>query len=185
MSMKIGDLLHLAGPRKMSEFPWGTTLVEGFNERLAGHLPAGVEVLTVEVSAEEARETLLNLPTDALVILLSSEFDMVAMKITIPTPVEKLIEKIDALPVPEPPPPAPKPAEQIEDRKSKVRSAIALMFGGTLCAIALAIAVAMSASTVKTGEMPDSSALKSVVELMGEVLKAYNKPAEPPAEPKE
>lgn len=177
MSTKVGDLLHLAGPRKLNEFPWGTQLVGIFNTHLEGHLPAGVEKLTIDVSAEDAREALLNLPTDDLVYLLGAEFDMSAMKLAAAVQAEQLIAKVEAIKMPD-------PALLVEDRKAKTKSTLAIMFGSTLCLAALVIAIAMSASTVKTGEMPDSSAFTKVAEIMGEVLKAYN--AKPdPAKPAE
>lgn len=178
MSMKLGDLLQLAGPRKLNEFPWGASLVGIFNTHLEGHLPAGVEVLTAEVSAEDAREALLHLPTDDLLSLLGAEFDMSAMQL-------KVAEAAPAAVAPVAPVKPPQALSPTAERKAKTKSTLALMFGGTLCAIALFIAIASSATAYKTGEMPDSSALTKVAEIMGEVLKAYSAKPTDPTQPTE
>lgn len=57
----------------------------------------------------------------------------------------------------------------------KAKNNLSLIMGGTLVIVTLLLAVAMSVTTVKKGEMPDSKALESVMQILGEVVKTYIK----------
>ena len=200
--MLIGDMLNLVGALKLNQFEWGAALVEVFNERLKEHVVDPSKLLTAEHTGLEARAALYSLPATELADLVVLDFDPGNHTVneTPATPVagHDPAPCVPCTPAPAPaPPPAPKPAPakpapapkitdpagMINSLPQKAKKNLALIMGGTLVVIALLLAVAMSATTVKKGEMPDSSALETVFQIRGEVVKTYIKTQPTPPGP--
>lgn len=194
--MLIGDMLNVVGALKLKQFEWGGALVEVFNERLKEHVVDDTKLLTVENTGLEARAALFTLPARELAELVGTDFDPGSHEIneTPATPVAGVDPPVctpppapvTPAPVPAPVKPAPKitnPAGLINSLPQKAKNNMALIMGGTLVVIALLLAVAMSATTVEKGEMPDSKALETVVQILGEVVKTYMKSNPTPPAP--
>lgn len=186
--MLIGDMLNLVGALQFKQFEWGEALVNYFNEQLDEHTVDKTHLLSVESTGVDARAALFSLPAAEMAALVVKDFD----------PGSRTIHDAPAAPaagpahtpapaqVPFPssptPKPAPKPAPKITDPvgmisalPQKAKNNLSLIMGGTLVVVTLLLAVAMSVTTVKKGEMPDSKALESVVQILGEVVKTYIK----------
>ncbi len=188
--MKIGDILNIVGGFPLKQFEFGEALVRVLNQHLAQHVVSRDQLLTVEDTGEEVRSALYRLPPRELAELILVEFDLGSQQVVHePEPVPSaecepgpLPPPPTSAPAPAPPPPSPITRTITQPLGEKARSRLALTMGATLVVATLLLAVSMSASTVKTGEMPDSSALRSVVQILGEVIKSYiQRPAAPPS----
>lgn len=186
--MLIGDMLNLVGALQFKQFEWGEALVNYFNDQLDEHTVDKTHLLSVESTGVDARAALFSLPAAEMAALVVKDFD----------PGSRTIHDTPAAPVAGPTPaqvpfpssptpkPAPKPAPKITDPvgmisalPQKAKNNLSLIMGGTLVIVTLLLAVAMSVTTVKKGEMPDSKALESVMQILGEVVKTYIKQPAP------
>jgi hypothetical protein len=199
--MLIGDMLNVVGALKLKQFEWGAALVEVFNDRLKEHVVDDTKLLTIEHTGLEARAALFSLPAMELAELVGADFDPgshavnespatpVAGHDAVPapcvpcTPAPVPVTPAAPVPAPKPAPAKPvkitDPASLINSLPQKAKNNLALVMGGTLVVVALLLAVAMSATTVKKGEMPNSKALETVVQILGDVVRTYMKTSQP------
>lgn len=188
--MKISELLNVVGALELKKFAWGPALVEVLNEQLKTHVADPTQLLTPENTGVQASAALFALPPDEMAAFIVRTFDTGSRVLhATPAAPAAVVSPPPKVPFPAPPAPAPaKPAPKLTDPVAmiaslpqKAKNNLALIMGGTLVAVTLLLAVAMSVTTVKKGEMPDSKALDTVTQILGEVVKAYMKSPEAPS----
>ncbi len=162
--MKIEDLLTVAGESPLKMFVWGEGVVEVINAML----PADRRV-TQEVTGKDASTLLRSLPAPALMQLLMIELDPLTGHPAIKTtpPVDVTPAAVIAVPVATP------------DSTKNPRQMIALIAGVGMVLIAVMLAFAVTKTAVDKGEAPDAKTVQGLVQILGEVVKAYSEPAAP------
>jgi len=162
--MKIEDLLSVAGESPLKMYVWGEGVVEVINAML----PADRR-MTQEVSGKDANALLRSLPGPALMQLLMIELDPLTGRPVVKTApgAEATPAAVIAVPVATP------------EMTKNPRQMVALVAGLGMVLIALMLAFAVTKTAVDKGEAPDAKTIQGLVQILGEVVKAYSEPAAP------
>lgn len=186
--MKIDDLLSLAGDHPLNSFPWGGRIVDAVN-----FVADQNHRVNVELTGREARTIVRSLPSPSLMRLFAMDFDPETGEVKEqaehhhePEPFKAPTPHFEPgpgygggmMPAPAGMPPGYGPVGYPPPRMPAVepnhaKSTMALIMGGVITFIALMLAVVISFTAVKTGQMPDTRALTSFGQVMSDVIRVY------------
>lgn len=153
--MNVAGALHEAGPSPLRDYSWGETVVGIVNAAL----PAD-KAVTVDNSGYEVKdrlELLENARNHAIMSISLRAFDM-STKVTD----SAFAKEISG-------------GRRAEDpgttaEKDSQRSTVSVIAASGLVVIAIIVALAYSSIAVKTGEMPDTGMLESIVKIIYELV---------------
>lgn len=155
--MKLGDVLAATGQSVLKGHSWTQGLLDTLN--LA--IPAA-QLLTGDSTGHQATMLLNTLPVEDRVKFLMANVDLVTGTVSYDTGVASTQEAVDKSNTP------------LSDLTRNPRSIIALMLGLAMVFVALLLAGAMTIVTIRTGHVPDSAALKEILHLLADIIKALS-----------
>lgn len=177
--MLVGDVLQLAGALRMDQFEWGVSFVSACNRRLEPHTTNSLPVIRVAMTGAEVRDCLYRLPVKEMTEFLLRDFDIGSQTLLPVVDMETTIKKRPVLTLKKTEPK--KPTTVIV--KTKNRSSMALLLGAVLVFLALLLAISMSSATVEAGALPNEASVKTIADIILDVVHAYFYPEQPPNTP--